>query len=217
MPRQMVGTLVDALTQGTNMSGSGVRRRCLLQGDRVRDGRRCSRGVGAACGLALAMVVVWSRGGFRSGAGPGALDEGPALELVRLGFERGRGQVGAGRVAQDVDAGLLGGHEWRAILLLLLTVAGGQHRPRWSSSAFRKGGGYPVGARPAAGWAAEGWRVDGPGRGEGGWRSGGGCPRVDGGEVDGGWWVVGGRVRGGAGLRACRLKAWHPSALSFGA
>lgn len=70
---------------------------------------------------------------------------------------------------------------------------------RWGASSkvvlVRKGGGCPVGARRAAGWAAEGWRA--PGRGEGGWRSGGGW-RVDGGEVDGGWWVV----RGGAGSRA---------------
>lgn len=118
----------------------------------MRDGRRCSRGVGAGCGLALAMVVVWSRSGFRSGAGPGALDEGPALELVRLGLERGRGQVGAGRVAQDVDAGLLGGHEWRAILLLLLrTVAGGQH-PVVQGAGPRQEGWRVPGGRPAGGW-----------------------------------------------------------------
>lgn len=194
MPREMVGALVDALTQGTDMSGSGVRRRCVLRGGRVRDGRRCSRGVGAACGLALAIVVVWSRSGFRSGAGPGALHEGPALELVRLGLERGRGQVGAGGVAQDVDAGLLGGHEWRAILLLL-TVAGGEHRPRWSSSGKVKGARWAPGGRLAGqlkgGGPRGGVRVDGGVVEGGGWR-------VDGGEVDGGWWVV----RGGAGSRA---------------
>lgn len=155
MPREMVGALVDALAQGADMSGSGVRRRRVLRRGRVRDGRRCSRGVGAGCGLALAMVVVWSWSGFRSCAGPGALHEGPALELVQLGLERGRGQVGAGRVAQDVDAGLLGGHEGRAILLLLLlllrTVAGGQH-PVVQGAGPRQERWRVPGGRPAGGW-----------------------------------------------------------------